>query len=181
MSEQLWNSIPNSCSSQCPWASIYRLGAQMSVRQNIAGRRPDGGHGPSGRKTVWQDFLKISLRNLSCLRLRVSRSWGMNVQTAELQHAISISAMRASGSWEAVVRTVEVESTISILVARASGPRLTDVRTGIFELRFLPEGDARLDGILHRPDGWTIFPLSEIGKNLRLVEYREASRRMQAG
>jgi hypothetical protein len=45
VSEQLWNSIPNSCSSQCQGASIYRLGAQMSVRQNIAGRRPDGGHG----------------------------------------------------------------------------------------------------------------------------------------
>jgi hypothetical protein len=51
-----------------PRASIYRLGAQMSVRQNIAGRRSDGGHGPSGRTTMRQDFLKISLRNLSCLR-----------------------------------------------------------------------------------------------------------------
>jgi hypothetical protein len=50
----------NSCSSQCPGASIYRLGAQMSVRQNIPGHRPDGGHGPSGRTTVQQDFLKNS-------------------------------------------------------------------------------------------------------------------------
>jgi hypothetical protein len=50
VSEQLWNPIPNSCSSQCPGASIYRLGAQMSVRQNIARRRPDGGHGrPDGQ------------------------------------------------------------------------------------------------------------------------------------
>jgi hypothetical protein len=40
----------------------------MSIMQNIDGRRPDGGHGPSGRKTVRQDFLKIALRNLSCLR-----------------------------------------------------------------------------------------------------------------
>jgi hypothetical protein len=41
---------PNSCSSQCPGASIYRLGAQMSVRQNIPGHRPDGGHGrPDGQ------------------------------------------------------------------------------------------------------------------------------------
>jgi hypothetical protein len=39
---------------------------------------------------------------------------------------------------EADVRTVEVESAISILVARASRPRLTDVRTVIFVLRFLP-------------------------------------------
>jgi hypothetical protein len=69
---------------------------------------------------VRHDFPKISLRNLSCLRaaserdgtspdgrmsaasnflirLRASRPWGMSVQTAELQHAISISAMRASG------------------------------------------------------------------------------------
>jgi hypothetical protein len=83
---------------------------------------------------------------------------------------------------------VEVESAISILVARVAGPRLTDLRTGIFELRFLPYGDARLDGIPHRPDGRMIFPLSELGKNLRLVEYREASGRavetsgrMQAG
>jgi hypothetical protein len=68
VSEQLWNSIPNSCNSQCPEASIYRLGAQMSIRQNIAGHRPDGGHGPSERTTMRQDFMKISLRNLSCLR-----------------------------------------------------------------------------------------------------------------
>jgi len=68
VSEQVWNSIPNSCSSQCPGAFIYRLGAQMNFRQNIAGRRPDGGHGPSGRTTVRQDFSKISLRNLFCLR-----------------------------------------------------------------------------------------------------------------
>jgi hypothetical protein len=65
---QLWNSIPNSCSSQWLGASIYRLGAQMSVRQNIAGHRLEGGHGPFGRTTVRQDFLKILLRNLSCLR-----------------------------------------------------------------------------------------------------------------
>jgi hypothetical protein len=40
----------------------------MSVKQNIAGRRPDGGHGLSGQNTVRQDFSKILLRNLSCLR-----------------------------------------------------------------------------------------------------------------
>jgi len=59
----------------------------------------------------------------------------MSVRTAELQYAISISAMRASGPWEAVVRTVKVESTISILVARASRPRLTGVRTGYHIVR----------------------------------------------
>jgi hypothetical protein len=60
------------------------------------------------------------------------------VRTAKLQHSISISAMCVSGPWEAVGRTVEVESAISTLVASASEPRLTDVRTVIFELRFLP-------------------------------------------
>jgi hypothetical protein len=64
---------PNSYSSQCPGAYIYRLGAQMSVRQNIPGPRPDGGHRPSGRITVRQDFLKISRGNLSCLRASSGR------------------------------------------------------------------------------------------------------------
>jgi hypothetical protein len=74
VSEQLWNSILNSCNSQCPGASIYKMRPQMSVRKNIAGRRPsDGGHGPSGRTTVRQDFPKISLRNLSCLRAASGR------------------------------------------------------------------------------------------------------------
>jgi hypothetical protein len=59
---------PNSCSSQCPGASIYRLAAQMSVRQNIPGPRPDGGHWPSRRTTVRQDFPKFLRGNLSCLR-----------------------------------------------------------------------------------------------------------------
>jgi hypothetical protein len=73
VSEQLWNSIPNSCSSQCLEASIYRLGAQMSVRQNIAGRRPKGGHGRSGRTTVRHNFPKNLLRNLSYLRAASGR------------------------------------------------------------------------------------------------------------
>jgi len=73
VSEQLWNSIPNSCSSQCPGASIYRLGAQMSVSWNIPGCRSDGGHGPSGRTTVRQDFPKILWGNLSCIRASSGR------------------------------------------------------------------------------------------------------------
>jgi hypothetical protein len=58
VSEQLWNSIPNSCNSQCPGASI-RLEAQMSVRKNFAGRHPDGGHGhPDGQlcDRIFQKF-----------------------------------------------------------------------------------------------------------------------------
>jgi hypothetical protein len=46
--------------------------------------------------------------------------------------------MRASEPREADVRMVEVESTISLTDERASGPRLTDVWTVTFELRFLP-------------------------------------------
>jgi hypothetical protein len=71
---------------------------------------------------------------------------------AELQHAISISAMRASGPRGAGVRTVEVKSAISFFDEREAGPRLTVVRAVIFELRFLPNGDARPDGIQHRLD-----------------------------
>jgi hypothetical protein len=42
-----------------PWASIYRLGAQMSVRKNIAGRHPDGDMGrPDGQlcDRIFQKF-----------------------------------------------------------------------------------------------------------------------------
>jgi hypothetical protein len=74
--------------------------------------------------------------------------------------------MRASRPWKVVVRKVEFESAISFFDARASGPQLSDVRTVIFELRFLPYGDARSDGIPHRPDNWLIFPFLELGKKL---------------
>jgi hypothetical protein len=95
---------------------------------------------------------------------------GMSVRTAELQQVISISTMRASGPWEAVVRTIEVKSEISILVVRASGPILTNVQKVIFELRFLPYWDARPDGILHRPDGWSIFPQLACGQFGHLIK-----------
>jgi hypothetical protein len=80
-SEHLWNSIPNSCSSQCPGASIYRLRNRMGDCSVICGCRPDGGQGSSGWTTVRQIFHKISLRNLSCLSA-------------------------ASGRWDTVIRTV---------------------------------------------------------------------------
>jgi hypothetical protein len=48
---------------------------------------------------------------------------------------------------------VEVESSVTIYDAPASGPQLSDVRTVYFELRFLPYGDTRSDGIPHRSDG----------------------------
>jgi hypothetical protein len=83
----------NSCSSQCPRASIYRLGAQMSVRKNIPGHRLDGGHGLSGRTTVRIDFLKFSWRNLSCLRTSSGRD-GTSVASNFL---IRLSSVRTMG------------------------------------------------------------------------------------
>jgi hypothetical protein len=62
VSEQLWNSISNSCTSQCPGASIYRLRCRMGDCSDMYGRRPDGDPGPSVRTTVRQDFPKISLK-----------------------------------------------------------------------------------------------------------------------
>jgi hypothetical protein len=43
---------------------------------------------PDGHTSAASNFL---------IRLRTSGPWGMGVRTADLQHAISISAMRASG------------------------------------------------------------------------------------
>jgi hypothetical protein len=94
-SEHLWNSIPNSCSSQCPGASIYRLRCRMGDCSDICGRRLDGQlcdiifwdfprksflfksrvrtvrhcH-PDGRTSTASNFL---------IRLRASGPWGMSV------------------------------------------------------------------------------------------------------
>jgi hypothetical protein len=46
----------------------------MGDCSGICGYRPDGGHGLSGRTPVRQIFLKISLRNLSCLRVASGRA-----------------------------------------------------------------------------------------------------------
>jgi hypothetical protein len=62
------------------------------------------------------------------------------------------------------IRTAILQHAISISVMRVSGPQLSDVRTIIFELRFLPYEDARPDGIPHLPDSWLIFPFLEHGK-----------------
>jgi len=123
-------------------------------------------HRPNGRTSAASNFL---------IRLRASEPWGMSVRTADLQHAISISAMRVSGPWKAGVRTVEVESAISLTVEHTSRPRLTEVRTVIFELRFLPYIRARPDGNPHRPEGWSNLPLNwtwkeyEADRSLRAV------------
>jgi hypothetical protein len=70
---------------------------------------------------------------------------GMNVQTVDLLHAISISVGRMSGPLQAGVRTVE------------------------FELRFLPYGWARPDGNPHCPDGCRNLPLFELGKKSEAI------------
>jgi hypothetical protein len=111
---------------------------------------------PDGRTSAASNFHN---------RLRASRPWGRSVRTAKLQHAISISDAHASGPWEGDVRMVEVESVVTIYDAPVSGPQLSDVRAVHFELRFLPYGDTRPDGIPHRPDSWLIFPFLKLGKN----------------
>jgi hypothetical protein len=73
------------------------------------------------------------------------------------------------------VRTVYLQHTISIFTVRAFGPRLTVVRTVIFELRFLPYVWACPDGNPRCPDGWSNLPLnwtwkeSEADRSLRGV------------
>jgi hypothetical protein len=47
----------------------------------------------------------------------------------------------------------------------------------IFELRFLPYLLVHPDGKPHRPDGVSIFPYSELGKNLKLIDHCWASER----
>jgi len=90
VSEQLWNSIPNSCSSQCLGASIYRLGAQMSVRKNIVGRRPDGGHGPSGQKNCATGFSENFAEKSFLFKSRVRTGWHIVWTVARLLQVISL-------------------------------------------------------------------------------------------
>jgi hypothetical protein len=68
----------------------------MGVRQNLPGSRSDGGPWPSGRTTVRHDFLKMSQRNLSCIRTS-SRRDGLIVRTdARLLQVISITGLARS-------------------------------------------------------------------------------------
>jgi hypothetical protein len=113
LSKLLWNSIPNSCSSQCPRASIYRLRVQMGDCINMYGRRPDGQLCDQNFWDFrWKSFLfETRIRTVRhCspdgrmfaasnfhIRLRASGPRGMAVRTVDLQDAISISVVRASG------------------------------------------------------------------------------------
>jgi hypothetical protein len=81
---------PNSCSSKCPRTLIHKLGVRMGVRQNFPGSHSDGGPWPSGRTTVRQDFLKISRRNLSCIRTSYGRDGSIVRTDARLLQVISI-------------------------------------------------------------------------------------------
>jgi hypothetical protein len=155
---------------------------------NMYGRRPDGQLCDRlFQKFRWKSFLFKS-------RVRTVRHWRPDSRMSATSNfhirlrASGPRGMCASGPWEADVQTVEVESAISMLVACASRPRMTDVRTVIFELRFLPYLWARSDGKPHRPDNVSIFPYSELGKNLKLIDHWwtsgravEMSGRMQAG
>jgi hypothetical protein len=101
-------------------------------------------HRPDGRTSAASNFL-----------IRLSNVWTMgdgrpDGYSSTRNFHISNARIR---TMMVVVRTVEVESAISFFDARASGPWLSDVRTVIFELRFLPYGDARPERIPHRPDG----------------------------
>jgi hypothetical protein len=80
---------PNSCSSKCPEALIYRLGVRMGVRQNKPVSHPDGELGPSGRTTVRQDFLKFMHRNLSCIRTSSGQDGSIVGTDARLLQVIS--------------------------------------------------------------------------------------------
>jgi len=116
---------------------------------------------PDGRTSAASNF-----HNMLC----ASGPWGRSVRMAKLQHAISISDMRASEPWWGDVWTVEFKSAVTIYDAPASGPQLSDIRTVHFELRFLPYGDTRPDGIPHRLEGWLIFPFLKLGKNQWTVQ-----------
>lgn len=149
--------IPNSCSSKCPEASIYRLrsnNGRLGPIRTVDMSRPDW---QLCDKIFWEFLWKSFLFESRDRTVRHSRldsctsaasnfqiglhaSWpcGMNVGTAILQHAISISTMCASGLRLTDIWTVEVELAISLTVERASGSRQTNVRTVILELWFLP-------------------------------------------
>jgi hypothetical protein len=134
---------------------------------NMYGRRPDGQLCDRiFQKFRWKSYLfkslvqtvrhwrldgRTSAASNFHIRLRASGPRGMNVRTAELQHAISISVMQLSEPWRAGIQTVEVESAISILVhARSDQGWLTSwpwylncdsclmetrVRTGCWDIR----------------------------------------------
>jgi hypothetical protein len=81
---------PNSCTSKCPRAPIYRLGVKMGVRQNMPGSRPDDEPWPFEQTTVRQDFPKLSRRNLSCIRISSRRDGSIVWTDARPLQVISI-------------------------------------------------------------------------------------------
>jgi hypothetical protein len=102
-------------------ASIYRLTVQMSVWLDKTGRRPDGGHRPSGRTTVRPKFWKFRWRSfLFEGRVRTVRHCRPDSRTSAASNFhIEASRVQTGGT---VVRTADLMQAISISDACASGP-----------------------------------------------------------
>jgi hypothetical protein len=167
---------PNSCSSKCPEAPIYRLGVRMGVRQNKHVSRPDGGPWPSGRTTVRQDFPKFSRRNLSCIRTSSGRDGSIVRTDARPLQVISITGITRSDHGPGVSGRLNFNTQFPYLIRvhpdhkRETSGRLKLNRQLAYTMhqcpdnscqmsgRFIlncdscPYGDMRPDGIPHRPD-----------------------------
>jgi hypothetical protein len=102
-------------------ASIYRLTVQMRVWLNKTGRRPDGGHRPSGQTIVRPKFWKFCWRTfLFESRVRTMRHCRPDGRTSAASNFhIVASLVRTGGT---VVRTADLMYAISISDAHAFGP-----------------------------------------------------------
>jgi hypothetical protein len=112
-------------------------------------------HRPNGRTSATSNFLT-----------RLS-----SVRTMGDDHPDGYSSTRNFHIDNARVRTMigslpDGWSRIDNFLLWCTRVRTTAVRRpdGHFELRCLPYGDARPDGIPHRPNGWLIYPFLELGK-----------------
>jgi hypothetical protein len=208
---KLWrNSIPNSCSSQCLGASIYRLRFKWATTMKYTGavRTVDKGR-PDGQlcdKNVWdfrwKSFLfenhvrmdncatkiqKISLKSfLFESRVRTVRHCRPDGRTSAASNFhIKLWRVRTKGDgrpddWS-WIRNFHICWT-------CVRTKLTDIWTVVFELRFLPYVWASPDGNSRRPDSCIILPLFELGKYLKLIDHwtssgraTESSGRIQVG
>jgi hypothetical protein len=115
----------------------------MSVRKNIPGHRLDGGHGPSGRTTVRQDFLKISRENLSYLRASSRRD---GTSSAASNFLIRLSSVRTMGD----ERKEGYSSTCNFHICNTSVWTLIGTR---------PDGWSRIGNLLL---WWTRVPTTTI-------------------
>jgi hypothetical protein len=107
---------PNSCSSKCLEAPIYRLGVRMGVRQNKPVSHPNGGPWPSGQTTVRQDFLKFSQRNLYCIRTSSERDGSIVRTDARPLQVISITDFTRPDHGAAVSRRLNFNMQFPYLI-----------------------------------------------------------------